>query len=128
WEKPYLTMDFEHEAAIADAFVTFLEKGYSYKGLKPVYWCLHDRTALAEAEVEYAEHTSPWIYVRFELVQNETTPVLLKGKNVFAVIWTTTPWTIPASMALAFKPDFEYAAVELGNGDVEILAHQRQHA
>src|SRR5579863_1264401 len=129
WEKPYLTMDPEHEAAIADAFLTFLEKGYAYKGLKPVYWCLHDRTALAEAEVEYEDHTSPWIYVRFKLVQeDDKVPEVLRAKNVYAVIWTTTPWTIPASMALAFKPDFEYAAIELANGDVEIIAHQRQHS
>ncbi|MHB8485673.1 MAG: isoleucine--tRNA ligase [Candidatus Acidiferrales bacterium] len=131
WEKPYLTMDPEHEATIADAFLTFMEKGYVYKGLKPVYWCISDRTALAEAEVEYADHTSPSIYVRYKLVQDgpdaNKIPAPLKGKNVYAVIWTTTPWTIPASMALAFHPDFEYAAVETTGGEVYIIAQQRRH-
>ncbi|HKW90181.1 MAG TPA: isoleucine--tRNA ligase [Candidatus Acidoferrales bacterium] len=131
WEKPYLTMDFEHEASIADAFLTFVEKGYVYKGLKPVYWCLHDRTALAEAEVEYHDHTSPSIYVRYKMVQEGASavkiPPQLKGKNVYAIIWTTTPWTIPASMALAFHPDFEYAAVETPGGEIYIVAQQRRH-
>ncbi|HEV2221898.1 MAG TPA: isoleucine--tRNA ligase [Candidatus Acidoferrales bacterium] len=128
WEKPYLTMDPEHEATIADAFLTFMEKGYVYKGLKPVYWCISDRTALAEAEVEYADHTSPSIYVRFKLAQDgadtHNIPVALKGKNVYGIIWTTTPWTIPASMALAFHPDFVYAAVETDSGDVYLVADQ----
>ncbi len=131
WEKPYLTMDPEHEATIADAFLTFMEKGYVYKGLKPVYWCINDRTALAEAEVEYADHTSPSIYVRFKLAQDgpdgNKIPAALKGKNLYGVIWTTTPWTIPASMALAFHPDFEYAAVETTGGEVYIVAQQRRH-
>lgn len=128
WEKPYLTMDPEHEATIADAFLTFMEKGYVYKGLKPVYWCIYDRTALAEAEVEYADHTSPSIYVRYKLAQDSANadgiPAELKGKNVYGVIWTTTPWTIPASMALAFHPDFVYAAVETEDGVVYIVAEQ----
>jgi len=128
WDKPYLTMDPEHEATIADAFLTFMEKGYVYKGLKPVYWCIHDRTALAEAEVEYADHTSPSIYVRYKLAQDSANvggiPAELKGKNVYAVIWTTTPWTIPASMALAFHPDFVYAAVETEDGAVYMVAEQ----
>ncbi|MFZ0213280.1 MAG: isoleucine--tRNA ligase [Candidatus Acidiferrales bacterium] len=131
WETPYLTMDHDHEAVIASAFLTFFEKGYVYKGLKPVYWCLHDRTALAEAEVEYENHTSPSIYVRFKLAQDgadaDKIPAALRDKNVYGVIWTTTPWTIPASMALAFKPDFEYAAIETSEGDVELVARQLQH-
>ncbi|HEV2615119.1 MAG TPA: isoleucine--tRNA ligase [Candidatus Acidoferrales bacterium] len=128
WDKPYLTMDHDHEAVIADAFLTFFEKGYVYKGLKPVYWCIHDRTALAEAEVEYENHTSPSIYVRYKLVQDgpdaDKIPVALKGRNVYGVIWTTTPWTIPASMALAFHPDFAYAAVETDDGAVYLVAEQ----
>ncbi len=128
WESPYLTMDHDHEAVIASAFLTFYEKGYVYKGLKPVYWCLHDRTALAEAEVEYENHTSPSIYVRFQLAQNaangEKIPAALKGRNVYGVIWTTTPWTIPASMALAFHPDFQYAGVETASGEIYLVADQ----
>ncbi len=69
WERPYLTMDPHHEASIAGAFLDFLEKGYVYRGLKPVYWCIHDRTALAEAEVEYEDHTSPSIWVRYPSVE-----------------------------------------------------------
>jgi isoleucyl-tRNA synthetase len=129
WEDPYLTMSPQYEATIADAFITFLEKGYVYRGLKPVYWCIVDKTALAEAEVEYEDHTSPSIYVRFRLDQagDSKIPEQLKGKNVYAVIWTTTPWTIPASMALAFHPELvEYAAVEIDGGDVYIVAQQRR--
>src|SRR5579859_5012018 len=107
WEKPYLTMDPEHEATIADAFLTFMEKGYVYKGLKPVYWCISDRTALAEAEVEYADHTSPSIWIRYKV---EESPGLNRPEwdGLYALVWTTTPWTLPASMALAFNPDLQY--------------------
>jgi len=130
WEDPYLTMSPHYEATIADAFITFLEKGYVYRGLKPVYWCIYDRTALAEAEVEYEDHTSPSIYVRYrlDLSGDSKIPEAWKGKNVYGVIWTTTPWTIPASMALAFHPErVEYAAVEIEGGDVYLLAQQRRH-
>jgi isoleucyl-tRNA synthetase len=129
WEDPYLTMSPHYEATIADAFITFLENGYVYRGLKPVYWCIFDKTALAEAEVEYEDHTSPSIYVRYKLIQNADSkvPQELKGKNVYGVIWTTTPWTIPASMALAFNPEHPYAAVEVEGGDVYILAQQLRH-
>jgi isoleucyl-tRNA synthetase len=131
WNDPYLTMSHEYEATIAGAFLDFMEKGYVYRGRKPVYWCIIDSTALAEAEVEYEDHTSPSIYVRYKLVQDganaDKIPPELKGKNVYAIIWTTTPWTIPASMALAFHPAFEYAAVE-SDGEVEIVAHQLQHS
>ena len=127
WGKPYLTMDFEHEAAIADAFVTFLEKGYAYKGLKPVYWCLHDRTALAEAEVEYAEHTSPSIWIRYK-VEESSVAKRPGGGELYALVWTTTPWTLPASMALAFHPDLEYVLAEVVDGDVYIVAKERVKA
>jgi isoleucyl-tRNA synthetase len=131
WNDPYLTMSHDYEATIAGAFLDFIEKGYVYRGRKPVYWCIHDSTALAEAEVEYEDHTSPSIYVRYKLVQDganaDKIPSELKGKNVYAIIWTTTPWTIPASMALAFNPAFEYAAVQT-DGEVEIVAHQLQHS
>src|SRR5260370_20909938 len=131
WNDPYLTMSPEYEATIAGAFLDFMEKGYVYRGRKPVYWCIYDSTALAEAEVEYEDHSSPSIYVRYKLVQDGTKPDKippdLKGKTAYAIIWTTTPWTIPASMALAFNPAFEYAAVE-NDGEVEIVAHQLQHS
>src|SRR5215475_7252110 len=130
WNDPYLTMSFGYEATIAGAFLDFMEKGYVYRGRKPVYWCIYDSTALAEAEVECEDHSSPSIYVRYKLVQDgkntDKIPSELRGKNVYAIIWTTTPWTLPASMALALNPAFEYAAVET-DGEVEIVAHQLQH-
>jgi len=126
WEDPYLTMSAQYEAAIARAFVDFLDRGYVYKGLKPVHWCLRDRTALAEAEVEYENHTSPSIWVRFALKSEPWSPALV-GRKVYALIWTTTPWTIPANMAIAFHPDFEYVAVDVA-GDVYIVAEDRVEA
>src|SRR6201981_4034038 len=95
WNDPYLTMSFDYEATIAGAFLDFMEKGYVYRGRNPVYWCICDSTALAEAEVEYEDHSSPSIYVRYKLVQDgapaQKIPAELKGKNVYAIIWTTTP-------------------------------------
>jgi isoleucyl-tRNA synthetase len=116
WDKPYKTMAREYEARTLEAFYGFLEKGFVYRGLKPVYWCIHDRTALAEAEVEYEQHTSPSIYVRYRLTSDAAAiDAALKGKQVSTIIWTTTPWTLPASMAVAFHPDFEYVALEVGD-------------
>src|ERR1700739_3307518 len=112
WEEPYKTMSRPYEARTLEAFYGFLEKGFVYRGLKPVYWCIHDRTALAEAEVEYESHTSPSIYVRYRLTPApEPLDPALAGREVYTIIWTTTPWTIPASMAVAFHPDFEYVAL-----------------
>ena len=116
WQKPYKTMARDYEARTLEAFYGFLEKGFVYRGLKPVYWCIHDRTALAEAEVEYDQHTSPSIYVRYRLTSDPAAiHPALAGKQVSTIIWTTTPWTLPASMAVAFHPDFEYVALEAGN-------------
>jgi isoleucyl-tRNA synthetase len=114
WEKPYLTMSPDYEACIASAFITFLERGYVYRGLKPVYWCIYDRTALAEAEVEYEDHTSPSIWVKFPVVEDAKSSKL--GSDVNALIWTTTPWTLPANRALAFHPDFEYVVANTSVG------------
>ena len=112
WDKPYLTMARDYEARTLEAFYGFLEKGFVYRGLKPVYWCIHDRTALAEAEVEYAMHTSPSVFVRYRLTSSpEELDQALAGRDVYTIIWTTTPWTLPASMAVAFHPDFEYVAL-----------------
>ncbi|MGE3465967.1 MAG: isoleucine--tRNA ligase, partial [Pyrinomonadaceae bacterium] len=116
WNNPYLTMSPEYESSTARLFGKFLERGFVYKGLRPVYWCIHDQTALAEAEVEYRQHTSPSIYVKFPL---KTDPAeidaALAGKNVFVVIWTTTPWTLPANLGIAVHPDFDYSAIECAN-------------
>ncbi len=124
WDNPYLTMSAHYEAVIAQAFVDFLEKGYVYKGLKPVHWCMHCLTALAEAEVEYENHSSPSIWVRFALVSDPAAiDPTLAGRRVYGLIWTTTPWTLPANMAIAFHPNFLYAAVEQG-GEVYIVAEE----
>ena len=124
WENPYLTMSAEYESATARLFGRFLERGYVYKGLRPVYWCIHDQTALAEAEVEYKEHTSPSVYVKFPLKSDPAAiDPALAGKRVFLVIWTTTPWTLPANLGIAVHPEFDYSAVEVGD-EVYIVASE----
>ena len=119
FEKPYSTMTPEYESVVIGTFYKFFEDGFVYKGLRPVYWCMHDRTALAEAEVEYETHTSPTVYVRYRLQSDPRTidPALADArihgdKPVFTIIWTTTPWTLPASLAVAFHPSEEYVALE----------------
>ncbi|HEY0049406.1 MAG TPA: isoleucine--tRNA ligase [Pyrinomonadaceae bacterium] len=124
WQTPYLTMSHEYESETARLFGKFLERGYVYKGLRPVYWCVHDQTALAEAEVEYKLHTSPSIYVKFPLINDAAElDENLAGRRVSLVIWTTTPWTIPANLGISVHPDFEYAAVEHGD-EVLIVASE----
>src|SRR5215208_4918183 len=126
WDAPYLTMNFKYQAAIARALGKFVAQGLVYKGKKPVHWCIHCRTALAEAEVEYADHSSPSIYVEFPLAPDgeETLasriPALAR-RRVSVLIWTTTPWTIPSNLAIAFHPEFEYGAYEV-DGRVVIIA------
>src|SRR5580698_6691663 len=122
WNDPYLTMSAQYEAVIAGAFVDFLDQGYVYKGLKPVNWCIHDKTALAEAEVEYENHTSPSIWVRFALTSDPAAiDPALSGTRVWGLIWTTTPWTMPGNLAIAYHPKFIYAAARV-NEDVYIVA------
>src|SRR5205823_3909505 len=104
------------EAVIAETFLNFLEKGYVYRGLKPVYWCITDKTALAEAEVEYENHRSRSIYAKYQVLTDPAAlDPALAGRRVAVIIWTTTPWTLPASMAVAFHPDFEYVALQSGD-------------
>ncbi len=124
WDDPYLTMNFEYEATIAREFNRFLLSDAVIRAKKPVYWCATCRTALAEAEVDYADHTSPSIYVKFP-VRDDLADLApeLAGRASFVIIWTTTPWTLPANMAVAFHPDFTYAAVEV-DGEVWILAEE----
>lgn len=115
FSQPYSTMTPEYESKIVETFFAFLERGLVYKGLRPVYWCIHDRTALAEAEVEYESHTSPSVFVRYRLGSApEAIDPRLAGRRVSTIIWTTTPWTLPASMAVAFHPEMDYVAVEVG--------------
>ncbi|HEV8168575.1 MAG TPA: class I tRNA ligase family protein, partial [Pyrinomonadaceae bacterium] len=124
WDNPYLTMSNHYEAETARMFARFVERGWVYKGARPVYWCLKDQTALAEAEVEYHQHTSPSVYVKFPLGSD---PALidpaLAGRKVFLIIWTTTPWTLPANLGITVHPDFEYSAFEYGD-EVYIVASE----
>ncbi len=122
WDNPYLTMSFDYEATIAKEFGKFVGNGSVYRGKKPVYWCATCETALAEAEVEYEDHESPSITVKFPALSDfgEKFPSL-KNKRVYVLIWTTTPWTIPANLAIAFHPDYTYVAAET-DGEVWILA------
>ena len=127
WDDPYLTMSHDYEATIAGAFLEFMEKGYVYRGRKPVYWCIQDATALAEAEVEYHDHTSPSVWVAFKLlggVFDGGPPRIDLGGDVSAVIWTTTPWTLPHNRALAFHPEFTYTVVETEKGAL-LVAKER---
>jgi isoleucyl-tRNA synthetase len=126
WEQPYLTMNYAYQAAIVRALGRFVERGAVYKGKKPVHWCIHCRTALAEAEVEYEDHSSPSIYVEFALRPDSAAELAsrvpaLAGRPVSVLIWTTTPWTIPSNLAIAFHPDFDYGAYEV-DGRVIVLA------
>jgi isoleucyl-tRNA synthetase len=125
WPNPYKTMARGYEARTLEAFYGFLEKGFVYRGLKPVYWCIHDRTALAEAEVEYENHTSPTVYVRYKLTSDPSIldlTLLGQDVDVYAIIWTTTPWTLPASLAIAFHPDFDYVLLQNGAREYYIVA------
>ena len=117
WEHPYLTINYDYEAAIAREFNRFLLSDGVIRSKKPVYWCSSCKTALAEAEVEYHDHSSPSIYVKFPVHDDlgQKVPELarekLAGKKMYALIWTTTPWTLPANLAVAFHPEYTYAAV-----------------
>jgi len=122
WPKPYLTMDPEYEADVLKHLAAFFASGNVYKGLRPVHWCPHCQTALAEAEIEYKDRSSPSIYVKFPLVSDLSAKYpALAGKNVSIIIWTTTPWTLPANLAIAFHPEHEYVAFQAGN-EVFIVA------
>lgn len=106
WEHPYITLTPDYEYHILDVFKTLVENGNVYRGNKPVYWCPTCRTALAEAEIEYHDHESPSIYVKFQMIDNPDT---------YVVIWTTTPWTIPANVAIALHPDYTYVKIKVDN-------------
>ncbi|MDD4320286.1 MAG: isoleucine--tRNA ligase [Acidaminococcaceae bacterium] len=122
WENPYITLKPAYEERQIRVFGKMATKGYIYKGKKAVYWCPHCETALAEAEIEYGEEKSPAIFVKFPLKDDKgLLPEAAKGKNVFVVIWTTTPWTLPANVAIALNPDFEYSWVE-SEGEVYLMA------
>jgi isoleucyl-tRNA synthetase len=132
WDDPYLTMSNRYEAETARLFGRFVERGYVYKGARPVYWCIHDQTALAEAEVEYREHTSPSVYVKFPLSEETIDGKAFKRevlgdeddpRKIFFLIWTTTPWTLPSNLGICVNPNFEYCAVESG-AEVYVVASE----
>ncbi|MDR0858325.1 MAG: class I tRNA ligase family protein, partial [Oscillospiraceae bacterium] len=113
WDAPYFTMDIAFEALEVKVFGAMYDKGYIYKGLKPVYWCPKDETSLAEAEIEYKDDPCTSIYVKFAVNGRE---------NVYFVAWTTTPWTLPGNLALALNAEFDYAELKFAGGDTYILA------
>lgn len=123
WENPYLTMDPSYEAEIVRHMKGFFQRGEVYRAKKPVYWCPHCHTALAEAEIEYHEDPSPSIFVKFLLHNPEKLFPRLEGKNVHVIIWTTTPWTLPANLAIALHPDYEYGVFRDGD-EYYILAKE----
>jgi len=134
FEKPYSTMTPQYESVILETFYKFFEDGFVYKGLRSTYWCIHDETALAEAEVEYEDHTSPTVWVKYALNSDaaKISAALAEastktGKPISTIIWTTTPWTLPASMAVALHPDEEYVAIETDN-DIFIVAARLSQA
>lgn len=128
WDHPYITMTHDYEAVQIHVFGEMAKKGYIYKGKKAVYWCPHCETALAEAEIEYGEEKSPAIFVKMPLVKdNGMLPEAAQGKPAYIVIWTTTPWTMPANVAIALHPDFEYAWVEY-EGEILFMAKEMLEA
>ena len=123
WDNPYLTMNYQYESTIAQECWKFALNKSLFRSKKPIYWCNDCQTALAEAEIEYADEASPSIYVKFPVEDDLSQDFpALSGKAVFVVIWTTTPWTLPANMAIALHPDFIYSAVDIGQNNVLILA------
>jgi isoleucyl-tRNA synthetase len=126
WAHPYLTMKFEYQADIVRSLGRLVEQGLVYKGKKPVHWCIHCRTALAEAEVEYSDHSSPSIYVEFPMTPAGSSALgarvpALAGRDLSVLVWTTTPWTIPSNLAVAFHPELDYAAYDV-DGRAVIVA------
>ncbi len=125
WDHPYMTMSYSYQATIARMYGEFFRNGHVYKGFKPVHWCWSCETALADTEVEYQDHRSPSIYVKFPVTEDwSSLDPALTGKKIFVLIWTTTPWTLPANLAIAFHPDETYVAYDLPSGETYILAEK----
>ena len=126
WEKPYLTLNHDFEATQIEVFGEMVKKGFIYKGMKPVYWCPKDETALAEAEIEYQDVPCKSIFVKFAVTDDKGVISKLIGttENVYFVIWTTTTWTIPGNLAISLNPFFEYDFVKVPNGEIYVLAKE----
>ncbi len=122
WEHPYKTMDPGFEAEEVKIFGKMFQKGYIYKGLKPVYWCPKDETALAEAEIEYQDDPCTTVYVKFPMHDDQGKLSHIDASRLFFVIWTTTIWTLPGNLAIALHPDEAYALVKAPSGEVYIMA------
>jgi isoleucyl-tRNA synthetase len=128
WDNPYLTLRPEYEAAQIEAFADMVEKGLVYKGQKPVFWCTDCQTALAAAEIEYEDEASPSIYVAYPMRKLSKSMGQIPMEDLFVVIWTTTPWTLPASMAVAVHPQYQYGVFCASNGSRLIMAVERKEA
>ena len=125
WHNPYLTMNYVYEATIARECGKFAQNGSLYRSKKPIYWCFTCQTALAEAEIEYQDESAPSIFVKFALRDDlGSNYPALAGKSVYVIIWTTTPWTLPANLGIALHSEFAYAAVDVGHDTVFILARE----
>lgn len=126
WDRPYLTLTHDYEASQIEIFGEMAKKGYIYKGLKPVYWCPHDETALAEAEIEYQDEPCSSIYVKFHVTDDKgkISPITGGLDHVYFVIWTTTTWTLPGNLAISVNPAFAYDLVKVPSGDIYVLAKE----
>ena len=125
WFRPYMTMSYDYQATIARLFGKFFTSGDVYKGFKPVHWCWSCGTALADTEVEYRDHKSPSIYVKFPVQEDwSSLDAALANKKLFVIIWTTTPWTLPANLAIAVHPEVDYVAYEIPSGETYIVAEK----
>jgi isoleucyl-tRNA synthetase len=124
WNNPYLTLHPQYEEKIIEVFAKLIQEGYVYKRKKPIHWCPTCRTALAEAELEYKDHTSPSIYVKFKLLDSEQLPVVHDPLPSYVIIWTTTPWTLLGNVAVAFHPEFDYQLLKVKN-EIFIMLKER---
>ncbi len=120
WKNPYLTLDPEYEAKIIEIFAKLIKEGYVYKRKKPIHWCPTCKTALAEAELEYKDRTSPSIYVKFKLLHPDRSPITVHRSPIYIIIWTTTPWTLLGNVAIAFHPNFDYQLLKI-NDEIFIM-------
>ena len=125
WTNPYLTMNYEYEAIIARECMKFGQSGALIRSKKPIHWCFTCQTALAEAEIEYQDESTASVYVKFPFKDDLSADYpVLAGKKASVIIWTTTPWTLPANLAIALHPNFQYAAVDVGGGEIYVLAQE----
>ncbi len=127
WDRPYLTLDKSYEASVVKLFGQIAEKGLVYRGKKPIHWCSNCETALAEAEIEYHDHRSPSVYVKFAVTEpSEALSQLIGQDSASILVWTTTPWTLPANVAIAAHADFNYLIIRVAGGELYICVEELQ--